>query len=303
MIGVGGFVALSPVQRLSDALTGAQIDGWSIVGAIVTVVVAYPLGAFLRTLTMRGLRGVPGLPDAIVVDAGRLARWMTYLVSFAIALDFLGVRIRWFGLAVGVALVLVFLMTKPMVESMAAGLLLTMRPSFAVGDQISTGDYRGSVLEIGTRSTVLRTSDGCRVHVPNTEVLSQPIVVYTAFESRKGEVEIKVEFGTDLAVLTDRLTKAISGLDGVETDPAPSAQASGYEGAAITISISFWYPSTMTSDSDVLDRVVRAINTVFSDNDVVLASTRIEIDGTCTAGRAGASRADGSRSGTSPSEG
>ncbi len=299
MIGMVSFAAPSPVQRLSDALGGVQIDGWNVAGAIVAVAVAYPLGAFLRRLTMRGLRRVPGLPDALAVDAGRLVRWMTYLVSLAIALDFLGVRIRWFGLAVAVALILVLLMTKPMVESMAAGLLLTMRPSFAVGDQISTGNYHGTVLEIGTRSTVLRTTDGRRVHVPNTEVLSQPIVVYSAFESRKGDVEINVAFGTDLTALTEHLTQAISAVSGVESKPAPSVQASGYSGAAVTVSISFWYPSTMTSDSDVLDRVVRAINATLSDDDVALASTRIDIDDSRTASRSGVSGTDLAGSGSS----
>ena len=171
---------------------------------------AYPVGILVRRLTVKALQRIPGTPDALVQDGGRLARWLVYLIA-AWALSLIGVSVGWVVVVVGVVLLLGFLMAKPMVENLAAGLLLTMRPAFGVGDQIDAAGYRGTVVEIGSRSTVLRATDGLRVHIPNTQVLSQPIVVYTASDSRKASFDVSVAADTDLDAATQHLVAAGTG--------------------------------------------------------------------------------------------
>ena len=66
-------------------------------------------------------------------------------------------------------------------------------------------------------------------------------------------------YATDLDALTGQLVQAITSTKDVEADPPPAVQATGYEGGTITLSISFWHSSTMTSDSEALDAVVRTV--------------------------------------------
>jgi small conductance mechanosensitive channel len=99
------------------------------------------------------------------------------------------------------------------------------------------------VTEIGSRTTVLETNDGIAVHIPNIEVADKVIEVYSAYESRKAQFSLNVDYATDLASLTTRLVKAVSAVDDVEAEPAPAVQAIGYDGTAIALSISFWYAS------------------------------------------------------------
>jgi small conductance mechanosensitive channel len=236
-----------------SAVDPTQVTGWDIAAAVVTVALAYPIGALVARITIRLLRRVPNLPEAIIQDIGRLMRWFVYLIAFAIAMTFLGVTLGWLSIVVVVIRIMGLLMVKPMVENIAAGLLMTLRPVFSVGDQIQTDDYRGTVTEIGSRTTILDTSGGVSIHIPNVEVAGKVIEVYTAYDSRKAEFAFSVDFATDLDDLTERLVKSMTALDIVESKPAPAVQATGYDDDAITLSISFWYTSSQNSDSAASD--------------------------------------------------
>jgi small-conductance mechanosensitive channel len=104
----------------------------------------------------------------LIQDIGRLVRWSIYLIAFAVAMTFLGVTVGWPSNVVVVILILGVLMVNPMVENIAAGLLMTLRPSFFVGDQIQTDDYRSTVTEIGSRTTTTADEDPSSLDGPAT---------------------------------------------------------------------------------------------------------------------------------------
>ena len=286
----------------SSAVDPAQVTGWDVAGAVAVAVLAVPIGAFVATIAKRMLRRVPGIPDSIVTDVGRLVKWLVYLIAFAVAMTFLGVTVGWLSIVVVVILLLAVLMVKPMVENIAAGMLMTMRPSFNVGDQIQTDEYRGTVTEIGSRTTSLDTSNGISIHIPNVEVADKVIEVYTAHDSREAGVSFSVDFTTDLDDLTNRLLKAIVALDIVEDKPTPTVRASGFFEGVITMKVSFWYPSSHTSDSAAKDAVVRSIQATLTDAGITPAMNRLTVEESATAVRPGSAerRPSGKKPADSP---
>lgn len=262
----------------SSAVDPTQVTGWDVAGAVAIAVLAVPVGAVASRVAMRMLRRVPGVPDSIINDVGRLVKWLVYLIAFAIAMTFLGVTVGWLSIVVVVILIMALLMVKPMVENIAAGMLMTMRPAFAVGDQIQTDKYRGTVEEIGSRTTTIDTSDGVMVHIPNVEVAGEVIEVYSASESRKSSVSFNVAFTTDLDNLTALLLKSMATIDLVEKDPAPSVQGSGFEDGAITIQVGFWYASSHSSDSTPMDAVVRSIQSTLTEAGIAPVANRIAVE-------------------------
>jgi small-conductance mechanosensitive channel len=266
------------VQQLENALDTSQVTGWDALFAVVVLALAYPVGRAAAGVTTRAAKRIPNLPEDLVNDVGRLTRWFVYLVSVAWALSLLGVSVGWLAIVVAVVVVFGFLMARPMVENIAAGTLLAVRPAFGLGDQIETAGYRGTVEEIGSRSTVLRTTEGIRINVPNIDVLGAPIVVYTAYDSRKAAFYVSVAHDTDLDEATELLIKAIAAVEDVQKDPAPEVQATGFASNAITLSISYWYPSSLTSDSPVTDGVIRAVKTALSKAGIELAVPMLDVE-------------------------
>ena len=266
----------------ASAVDPSQVTGWDILAAVAIVVLAVPVGSIVARISARLLRRVPGMTKMIIQDVGRLVKWLVYLIAFALTLTMLGVTIGWLSIVVVVILILGILMVKPMVENISAGLLMTMRPSFNVGDQIQTDAYRGVVKEIGSRTTILRTSDGVDIHIPNVEVADKVIEVYSSEESRRADVVFNVDFATDLDNLTKRLRTSIGATDVVERDPAPSVQAGGFYEGAIVIDVEFWYRSSHTSDSTPVDVVTRTIQSTLTDMGITPVGRRlvVEKDGT-----------------------
>ncbi len=274
---IGEYAAPS-VSDLGDAVASSQITGWDLFAAVAILVVAYPVGILVRRVAVRGLKRVPNLPAELVVVGGRSARWLVYIVALGWALSLLGLGAGWVAVLVLVLLVVGVLMLRPMVENAAAGLLLTLRPAYAAGDRIETLDYEGSVTSIGTRSTVLKTTDGREVHIPNTEVLKNPIVVYTARSNRKASFDIPVSFAADLDAVTKLVLKALSRVKGLQSDPAPSVQASDIHYDTITLSIGYWYPSSMASGSSVTDGAIRAVREALADAGIKPALPTVGVD-------------------------
>jgi len=168
-------------------------------------------------------------------------------------------------------------MVRPLVENTATGLVLTARPAFSEGNRIKTAGYRGTVIEIGDRSTILQTTDGHRVHIPNSEVLGDPIVVYTAFDNLRAAFDIAVAHETDLERLIPQLLQAVAAVEGVQGDPAPSVRASDLANNAITVTVSYWYSSSMSSGSAVTDGVIRACKQILVGANVQLAAMAVDV--------------------------
>jgi small-conductance mechanosensitive channel len=272
--------ASDAAQNVADSLNQGSLTGWDLLAAALVAVASIPLSRFAARIARRALGQVTGASAAVATDLGRVVEWIVYLVALAIILSILGVNVGFLSVIFVFALIIGALMIKPMVENSAAGMLLLARPSFTIGDQIRSEDFRGVVEEIGARSTILRQSDGTVVHVSNNQVLSNPIVVYTASESRKASFDIGVSPQTDLGDATSVLMAAITSADDVAAKPAPQVQAAGFTNNAITLTISYWYPSSMTSGSGVTDAVIRATKSALTKADIELTAPELAVETT-----------------------
>jgi small conductance mechanosensitive channel len=269
--------ASDAVQNLTDAVTKGNLTGWDLVAVAAVLVLSIPVAHLAARATRRAIGQVTGMSDELGNDLGRVAKGVVYLLGLAVSLSILGVTVGFVSILFGFALVLGALMLKPMVENSAAGMLLVARPSFSVGDQIRSTEFRGVVEQIGSRSTTLRASNGVLIHISNNQVLSNPIVVYSASDSRKASFDIGVPSDTDLDAVTSTLMTAVASVEDVPTKPAPQIEATGLADNEITLSISFWYPSTMTTDSGVTDRVIRATKSALAGADIMLTGPSVRV--------------------------
>jgi small conductance mechanosensitive channel len=116
-----------------------------------------------------------------------------------------------------------------------------MRAPYRPGDRIETGDYVGYVELTNVRSVVLRQKDGQIIHVPNIEVLQNPIVNQTGDEAgRRSSLTFGVAYGTKIDDVERMLVEAAASVDGVRDDPAPSAWIASLRDTNINLELRFW---------------------------------------------------------------
>ena len=89
-----------------------------------------------------------------------------------------------------------------MLSNIAAGVILQVSRPFRRGDQITTGNYQGTIRDVNLRATSLRTFDGRDVYLPNRMVLSDAIVNRTRTPSIRTTLDIGVDYETDLGRAT-----------------------------------------------------------------------------------------------------
>jgi small-conductance mechanosensitive channel len=281
---VGWVVAQSDsgvIDQVESALESAQVTGWQVFWAIVVLIAAYPAGRLAARLVRRSLTSLPGednVPVLLVQDVSKLTKWMVWLVALGIALAILGVDIGWLTIAIIFTLGVAILALRPVIENTAAGLVLTVRPSWSIGDQIEFDGNRGAVVEIGSRSTVIETVDGVQIHTPNSKMVAQTVTVYTAKDSRRAEFSMDLDSSTDVGHAIELFTAALKSADVIVDDPAPDVVASGFGGDGITLTARVWYPSSLTSDSPALDASVQAVTSALQKAGIKLNKNDVTLE-------------------------
>jgi small conductance mechanosensitive channel len=123
----------------------------------------------------------------------------------------------------GISSVAIGFAFQNILQNFLAGLLLLWAEPFRVGDQIKLDTFEGTVEDIQTRATTIKTYDGRRVVIPNAELFIHSVTVNTAFEIRRWEYELSTTVQDSLTQLKAFLVDTVAKAEGVLSEPAPEA--------------------------------------------------------------------------------
>lgn len=112
------------------------------------------------------------------------------------------------GLAIGLAL-------QGSLSNFASGVLLVTFQPCKIGDYIEAGGASGTVTDITVFSTTLVTPDQRTITVPNSSVLSGPIVNYSTSPSRRLDLVIGVSYDADIESVKTLLRDVVEADDRV----------------------------------------------------------------------------------------
>lgn len=125
----------------------------------------------------------------VIKLGGRIAQVLVGVIFVGWALSVLGADLGWLTVLIVICLFIGFVAVQPLLEGLGASLIITSRPAFSLGDEIEVDGYIGEVIEITSRSTVLRHRDGRRLHLPNADILANTVTVYTIEASRRSSID------------------------------------------------------------------------------------------------------------------
>lgn len=152
-------------------------------------------------------------------------------------------------------------------QNFLAGLLLLWTEPFRVGDEIKLDAFEGTVEEIQTRATIIKTYDERRVVIPNADLFTHSVIVNTALGSRRWEYDVNVQNAENLEELKSTILKAVEATPGVLSDPAPEALVLELNPAgpeSVKIRVLWWTKDTRQHQRlNSYDRVLTAIAEAF----------------------------------------
>lgn len=147
---------------------------------------------------------------------------------------------------------------KDILQNLLSGVLILLRQAFRVRDQIAVSGFEGMVEDIETRATYIKTYDGRRVVIPNSQIYTGTFTVNTAFELRRSEYDIGIGSSDDWGKAMQLLTGAARGCEGVLADPPPEAIPVGIDAYQNTIRLRWWTKPDRASVIHAQGRVIVA---------------------------------------------
>lgn len=251
-----------PNLDLEQTLETTSLTWFEVVLAVVVIVVAVLAARFVRRRLRSYLQSQEGLQDYLPNLLARFAGWAVILIGVLVALSVLGVDMAPVVLLlVLVGGVLVF-SGKGLLENFAAGLLLQIRGPFRVGDRVELEGFTGTVREINARAVVIVTEDSRYVHVPNSDVIDNPIANFTSVPERRSEVAVGIAYEADVARAKQLIVEAATGVEGVYPDPGPMAYIDEFGDSSVDLVVRFWHDDgdRIMARDGVADAVKKALD-------------------------------------------
>ncbi|TXH26514.1 MAG: mechanosensitive ion channel [Elusimicrobia bacterium] len=170
-----------------------------------------------------------------------LVRYAVLIGGLAMAFSLLNIgwsKLQWMaaGLSVGLGFGL-----QDIVANFFSGLILLSERSVRVGDLITVGDKTGVVARIRVRSTTLRDPDGRDIVIPNKDLVATQVTNWTlANLKRRLQVVVGVAYGSDTALVEQKLLDAARSVDGVLADSPPRAVFDQFGDSALQFRVYVW---------------------------------------------------------------
>ncbi len=239
-----------------------------IIIGIVVFILFYLTALAVRTAILRSTRG-SGVGKAL----SRLARLGVLLAGFLVAtvIVFPSVTPASALGALGFGSVAVGFAFRDILQNYFAGILLLWREPFKVGDQIeTTNGFIGTVEAVETRATMIRTYDGRRVVIPNTNLFTDSVMVNTAYEVRRSEYDVGIGYGDAVEGARRVMLETLQRTEGVLKDPAPDVLVVDLAGSSVNLRARWWTPSRRADVLKVQDRVLTALKNALTEEGIDL---------------------------------
>jgi small conductance mechanosensitive channel len=195
-----------------------------------------------------------------------IVRTAIMLIGILIALDLLGLTSvvgAVLGSAGVVGLVLGFAF-RDIAENYIAGILLSVRRPFEPGDHVLIENREGRVISVNSRTTVLMTMDGNHLQLPNSLVFKSVVLNYSKNPKRRFDFAMLIDGSQSIREAQTRAIAAITDIEGILDDPAPSWTVVEYGATGIQLRFFGWLDQRESDLGKIRSEAIRQVKAAFA---------------------------------------
>ncbi len=143
----------------------------AIIKSIRAVTIATVISLLLRLVTRKGFAHTPrGITIIKLIES--FIKWVVAIVTVMLVLGAFGVNTSALIASAGIVTLVIGLGAQSLVADVVAGIFLVFEGSFEVGDTVIVNDWRGTVMEIGIRTTKVMDWCGNINIINNSQIVS-----------------------------------------------------------------------------------------------------------------------------------
>lgn len=267
---------INPLPVDFDELVDDSLDHTDWIQAGVVVLVAIVVAIIANRVARRLGERTIGQGFAALLIA-RAIGYVIVLVGIIYAIGGLGVRVGPLLGALGIGGLVLALALQGVVENFFGALILQSRRPFTIGDTVELGEFQGVVKDIDSRTVVLRGLDGTWIRIPNSKVLSDPIVTLTTEPFRRSRITVGVAYGSNLARATDVIVEALGRVTRVCDDPPPFVVLQAFSSSTIDIDVFYWHASAVHAELAATHDVILATHQALADQGITIAFPQVVV--------------------------
>jgi small-conductance mechanosensitive channel len=229
-------------------------------------------GWFRQRMTQAGREGEP---DRVNMLFSRAARVLTVVLGAIILLAHFGVNVTALSATLGLGGLAFTLAAQDTVSDAIAGVIILIDRPFRVGDRIeiqAAGTW-GDVMDIGLRSTRIRTPDNRVVILPNSTIGSNQVTNYSYPEpSYRCETHLSVDEDAGLETARRLIVDTVRSVEGVAAGRPIDALYIKMGSSGVTFRVRWWIENYAARSLN-LDQVLTALQAAFTRAGIPFAST------------------------------
>ena len=221
---VGAYITIEyfyPNSDISSVIKNILITSGFLIWAYA---IANMIGLLLKNFESSFRSDKASVIDSDIVPfVNNLVKIGFFGIALLMILNLWGIDITPLLASAGVAGVAVAFAARDTVSNLFGGLSIFMDRPYHVGDYVYVDDkYRGVVVEIGMRSTKIRTRDNVQITVPNSVMVTQSVINETGFDPKiRVRVHVGVAYDSDLEKVESVLNRIGEDHPDVIDDPEP----------------------------------------------------------------------------------
>jgi len=213
------------------------------------------------------------IDDSIRASLSQVIFYVLLIVFTLFILHLLNIPVTVFTVLGGALAIGVGFGSQNIVNNFISGLVLMVERPIRVGDVIDVGALQGTVEEIGTRSTKVKSFDNTHVVVPNSSFLEQNVLNWTLSDNVvRYKVCVGVAYGSPARVVEECLLDVAESNENILRHPKPTVIFADFGDNALAFEL-YYYARlrTMIELKKIASEVRFSIDERFADKGVVIA--------------------------------
>jgi small-conductance mechanosensitive channel len=245
LIGLNMLGLLNPLQRIMSfpifRLGDTTVTFWLIVMAVLTLLAVFSVSRLVQSYFDYKVYPSFGIDPGLGYALNTVFKFIVLGIGFLIALNILGINLRFFLVFAGAIGIGVGLGLQNMAANVISGFTIIFGGKIRKGDWIEVGSMLGEVTDIYLRATKVRTRDNIEYLVPNSNMISNTMVNYSLSSPLiRMELPVGVSYKADPRQVEKILLAAAENEPLVDKTHMPVVRFVEYADSSINFELLIW---------------------------------------------------------------
>ncbi|MCX7793812.1 MAG: mechanosensitive ion channel [Thermodesulfovibrionales bacterium] len=228
--------------------------------AVLWIITFIKIGNALIEDAVHRIKDVTGLGKEVIPLIKNFSKVVIIVLGLMVILSIWKINITPVLASAGIAGVAVAIAARDTLANFFGGLSLFVDKPFKLGDFIVIDEkFKGEVVDIGLRSTRIKTPDDILITIPNSILVNSKIINESAPSPRiRLRLPVNIAYGSDLDLAEKTIMDILNNNPDVLKEPAPKLFFLSFGESSLNLEIFFWIedPSLRFRITDSINREI-----------------------------------------------